>query len=123
MGIYRYFSLVITHRFHDTIFCLKNQAPVICFPERGSDITSYAESKLLSLLTTFGMANTSYIPNPETITAESIIDRYPSAIGHFVDARPWIESVLREQADRYNNFIQRSRQLVEGRMVNQACGC
>jgi hypothetical protein len=123
MGIYRYFSLVITHRFHDTIFCLKNLAPVICFPERGSDITSYAESKLLSLLTTFGMANTSYIPNPETITAESIIDRYPSAIGHFVDARPWIESVLREQADRYNNFIQRSRQLVEGRRVNQACGC
>jgi hypothetical protein len=115
MGIYKYFSLVITHRFHDTIFCLKNLTPVICFPERVTDITPHAESKLLTLLMAFGVASTSYIPNTETITAESIIDRYPSAIGCFVKARPRMESVLCEQADRYNSFIRRSQLLVEGK--------
>jgi Polysaccharide pyruvyl transferase len=122
MGIYRYFCLVITHRFHDTIFCLKNRTPVISFPERVSDVTSHLESKLFSLLTAFGVGSTSYIANKEAITAEGIVERYPSAITRFVEARSRIESVLLKQADKYNSFIQRSRLLVEGKGVEQACG-
>jgi Polysaccharide pyruvyl transferase len=122
IGIYKYFSLVVTHRFHDTIFCLKNMTPVICFPERVSDVTPHGESKILSLLTEFGVARTSYIPNKESITAEAIIDRYPSAISHFVEARSSIGSVLREQADKYNKFIRRSRLRVEEKRGSRNAG-
>jgi len=113
MGLYRYFVLVITHRFHDTIFCLKNLTPVIAFPERSSDVTPHDESKLLSLLTTFGVASTSYIANMEAITPEAIINGYQSAIHQFVAARARIEITLREQAHRYDSFIRRSRLLLE----------
>jgi hypothetical protein len=112
MGLYKYFSLVITHRFHDTIFCLKNLTPVIAFPPSMSDVTVHAESKIASLLRAFGVETKSYIPNKEGITAESLFDHYPSAISHFDETRPLIRSILRKEDEKYKEFIQHSKLLV-----------
>lgn len=113
MGLYRYFSLVVTHRFHDAIFCLKNLTPVIAFPPEVSDVTSHSESKLGSLLKVFGIEATSYIANKDEVSAESVLDLYPIAISHFIEARPRISALLCDQKDKYQQFIHKSRQLVQ----------
>jgi polysaccharide pyruvyl transferase WcaK-like protein len=112
MGLYKYFSLVITHRFHDTIFCLKNLTPVIAFAPSISDVTAHAESKIASLLKAFGIDSTSYIPDKEGITAKSLFDHYPSAVSHFAESRPLISSLLRQEDAKYRDFIQQSKLLV-----------
>lgn len=112
MGVYRYFSLVITHRFHDTIFCLKNLTPVIAFPEHDSDITPEGESKIATLLNAFEAAGTNYISNATMLTAEDLFERHPAAIEHFIKNRAGIKARLLELHNAYTAFIQRSRVLV-----------
>jgi Polysaccharide pyruvyl transferase len=113
IGLYRYFSLVVTHRFHDAIFCLKNLTPVLAFPPQLSDVTSYSESKIDSLFRVFGVESSCYISNKDGVSAKSILDRYPCAISQVVEGRPRIIPLLREQKARYQQFIDMSRQLVE----------
>jgi hypothetical protein len=113
MGLYRYFSLVVTHRFHDVIFCLKNLTPVLAFPPEVSDVTSHSESKIGSLLKVFGIEDTSYISNKEKVSAESLFDLHQCAISQFANARPRIVSLLNEQKQKYQDFILRSRRFVQ----------
>ena len=112
MGLYRYFSLVVTHRFHDAIFCLKNVTPLLAFPPAASDITSYSESKIRSLLEVFGIENTSYMPNKEEVNAESLFHRYPEAMAGFEKARLQIRPLLYAQKEKYQRFICESRRFV-----------
>ena len=84
LGIYRYFSVVITNRFHDTIFCLKNNTPFLTFPFDTSYITADNESKYQSLINTFGLLDTNFfIPDSQF---------NPSKINNLVDVA--IESFL-----------------------------
>ena len=46
VGLYKYVSFVITHRFHDGVFCMKNYTPALIYVKRGKDI---------SLLKDFGL--------------------------------------------------------------------
>ena len=113
MGLYRYFSLVITHRFHDTIFCLKNLTPVIAFPEFGGDVTSQGESKLGTLMKAFGLESPNYIQNREMLTAEYLLANQDAAIAHFSERRTGIQARLVEESRRYKEFIQRSRAVIQ----------
>jgi hypothetical protein len=113
LGLYSRFSLVITHRFHDAIFCLKNLTPVIAFPEHVSDVTAHGESKIATLLKAFGADTTNYIPNKETLTADHLFERHAAAISHFAENRDRIQSVLLAHRARYTDFIQRSAGLVQ----------
>jgi hypothetical protein len=112
MGIYRYFSLVITHRFHDAVFCLKNMTPVIAFPEHVADITAYGESKVQTLFDTFGLQGVHYIAKRRALTAEHLFDVHGEAIAQFAENEQHIRSVLREHKSNYYAFLQRSRDLV-----------
>lgn len=113
MGLYKYFSLVVTHRFHDTIFCLKNLTPVLAFPPEESDVTSHSESKIGSLLRVFGLEATSYIANKKAVSADSIFDLHRSATFHFEDARPRIAASLCEEKKKYQQFIDNSIEFVQ----------
>lgn len=56
LGIYKYFDLVITHRFHDCIFSLKNNTPVLVYIKDKKDLsTNNGESKHISILKDFGL--------------------------------------------------------------------
>ncbi len=55
-GIYKYFDFVITHRFHDCVFCLKNNVPALIYiKDRNELATGKGDSKHVSLLKDFGL--------------------------------------------------------------------
>lgn len=112
-GIYRYLSLVITHRFHDSVFCLKNLTPVLAFPEHPTDVTQYGDSKLHSLFSTFSLQDTNYIERSDTLSAEFLIDKYKAAIGSVRDHRETIRHTLQSQCALYDAFVARSARYVQ----------
>ncbi len=60
-GIFKYFSACITDRFHGSIFCMKNNCPVVgidCDPER---VSAETQSKVYLLMKQFGMERTHYL--------------------------------------------------------------
>jgi hypothetical protein len=112
VGIYRYFSLLITHRFHDSIFCLKNLTPVIAFPEHAADVTRYGDSKLRTLFSAFNIEDTNYIADHEALSAEYLIDIHRAAVSSWSDNQQTIKDVLRHQNTLYEAFLARSALLV-----------
>ncbi len=112
MGIYKYFSLVITHRFHDSIFCLKNLTPVIAFPEYATDVTPVGNSKLFSLFRSFDLDRTHYLGSQNTLSADYFVDTYKDSIAVFNDRRDHISSVLQRSRQDYEMFVARSKALV-----------
>ncbi len=113
MGIYRYFDLVITHRYHDSIFCFKNDTPVIVFPENVADVTSFGENKILTLLKSFHMEKTNYIENKNDISARFIIEIYPEAIKNFRDNNAFIKTMLKTHDQIYGAFVRESRRMTD----------
>ncbi len=111
MGIYKYFNLVITHRFHDSIFCFKNYTPAIVFPEHIEDVTLYGESKNLTLFKSFNVEKINYIENKDSITARYIFDIYKEAILNFEKNREFIKATLREHKEKYESFVKESRRI------------
>jgi hypothetical protein len=109
MGLYKYFDLVISHRFHDAVFCFKNNTPVIAFPQNVSDVTSYGESKHQSLFKSFGLAEPNYIPNKDGITAEYLFDIHQDAIARFKSNKQAISNRLREHREKYEGFLRGSK--------------
>lgn len=114
MGIYRYFRLVITHRFHDSIFCLKNHTPVIVFPEYVADVTKYGENKNLTLLKSFKLEKTNYIENKDQISGRYLIDISQDAMRNFRDNQQSIDTTLRLHKDTYEAFVRDSKRMCMG---------
>lgn len=114
MGIYRYFSLVITHRFHDAVFCLKNLTPVVFSPEHVGDVTLHHESKTLTLFKQFGLERTNYIENKDDLTAQYLFESHQEAIRSVRRNEGFIRTVLKEQKDRYEAFVKDSRKICMG---------
>jgi hypothetical protein len=111
LGIYKYFDLVITHRFHDSIFCFKNCTPVIVFAEHNADVTLYGESKVRTLFKSFNVEKTNYIANKDNITARYLFDIHQEAINNFNDNVEFIRSTLRGHKERYEAFVMESRKI------------
>lgn len=65
LGIYKYFDFVITHRFHDAIFCLKNMTPLFLYPPKGFGTGGTGNSKFIDLLESFGLLDECFIANPD----------------------------------------------------------
>ena len=112
-GIYRYFALVITHRFHDSVFSLKSLTPVMAFPEHAADVTEYGDSKLRTLFSTFSVEDTSYVARRDTLSAEYLIENYQTAMANFTDNRNKIGQTLRSQDEMYEAFLARSATYVQ----------
>lgn len=55
VGLYKYVSFVITHRFHDGVFCMKNHTPVLIYVKSGKEMMTGGDSKHVSLLKDFGL--------------------------------------------------------------------
>ena len=109
LGIYRYFKLMITHRFHDTIFCLKNNTAMITYPFDDSYTTENGDSKYFSLLNSFGLVETNYIKRKADITASKIFSMVDDAIYSFEKNKEYIERKLTDNASEYNEFISKSK--------------
>jgi hypothetical protein len=111
MGIYKYFHLVITHRFHDSIFCFKNHTPVIVFPEYVADVTRYGENKNLTLFKSFNVDKINYIENKNRISARYLIDIYQEAIRNIKNNEEFIKTALNKHKEKYESFINESKRI------------
>jgi hypothetical protein len=109
IGIYKYFALVITVRFHDSIFCFKNFTPVIVFPENVTDVTVYGESKYKTLFKSFKLEKTNYIENKDNITARNLFDMHREAITNYKKNLDFIKTTLMENKEKYESFVHKSR--------------
>jgi len=113
IGLYKYFNLVVTHRFHDSIFCFKNFTPVIVFPEHVEDVTAYGESKNLTLFKSFDVEKTNFIANKNEVTAARIFSIHKEAIAAFTNKKAFIEQKLAENKASYEAFLQQAVELCQ----------
>lgn len=108
VGLYRYFDLVVTHRFHDSVFSFKNQTPVIAFAEFGTDVTKHGESRIHSLFKSFGIDVPPGLKSGAAPTADYLFGVHRDVIAAFREKRAVIDSVLRENKVQYESFVARS---------------
>jgi len=113
VGLYKYFDLVITHRFHDAIFCFKNLTPVIAFAEHVADVTTHGESKNLSLFRSFNVDNLNYIENKTNITASYLFSIYREAISNFKKNEVFIKIQLVKNNESYMLFLNEAVKLID----------
>jgi len=97
IGIFRSFKAVVTHRFHDSIFCFKNLTPVVTIPYTFEYTNSYNESKYTSLFKTFNVYDTNLIKNREENTIENILQRIEYSIDNFP------KSSIKEKLEELNS--------------------
>lgn len=100
LGIYRYFRLVITNRFHDGIFCLKNKAPVLIYSEYGGN----SETKFSSLIKGVGLYPYNIIEK-KNITAEEVLNKVEDAIINFKEKQGQIKEFVENECKLYEDFL------------------
>lgn len=105
LGIYRYFTLVITHRFHDSIFCLKNNTPMLLYIPGNGHTSSVGESKFSSLIKQAGLYPINLI-DVSKITANIVIDRVEPSIDNFNSHKKDITQYLKLQEKKYWDFLE-----------------
>ena len=108
IGLYKYFTLVITHRFHDSIFCIKNLTPVIVFPEYFTEVTKYGENKNKTLFKSFNIEE-NYLNNKENFTALSLFNMHKRAIENFKKKEDFIQETLLKNKNKYISFVRQCR--------------
>ncbi len=109
-GIFKYCRLVITYRFHDTLFSLKNLTPVISLAWNRKYITDRGHSKYYSLLKQFGLHSTNLVNSVGLDDASKIIEIADKAMRNF-DERV-VECVLEQLRGQYNTFVDKISDLL-----------
>lgn len=112
VGLYRYFALVVTHRFHDSVFAFMNQTPVLPFAEFETDVTRHGESRLLSLFKSFGIELPPGLMRGAVPSADDLFAVHGDVMGAFREKRDRIEAVLRENKAQYESFVARSASML-----------
>ncbi len=105
LGIYRYFELVITHRFHDCVFCLKNGTPFFVYVKsRKTFMTSDNDSKHVSLLKDFCLYPYGFLGCVDDgISTNDIAEKLKLLKLHFDGEK--VNSRLRELREEYFCFL------------------
>lgn len=102
-GIFKYFKAVITHRFHDTVFSLKNLTPVITALPDIKYSNMQGESKYSSILKEFDLFDNNYINEPNNLKAQYIFDKVIYAMNNFEKDK--IEDILKMKKDLFLNYL------------------
>lgn len=104
-GIFKYFDFVITHRFHEGVFCLKNHTPFLIYAANGM-LTSKGESKQVSLLKDFDLYPECFLGSKDTIIqSQDILSRMKLAKKMFDEDK--IECGMNKNKVIYLGYIQK----------------
>lgn len=109
-GIFRYFDLTITHRFHDSVFSIKNLTPFIVYPPSASYKSEGGHSKQSSLTNAFGLTDICLIEGIQKMEVSMIMERAMNAISEFNKRKPGIQEQLLRYKKQLNEYIQRTTQ-------------
>lgn len=104
IGIYKYFRLVITHRFHDSIFCLKNGTPMLLYIPDSGHSSSIGESKFSTLIKQFGLYPDNIVEDKK-ITANLILNKVEKAISNFNSHKEEIVRYIKIQESKYWDYL------------------
>lgn len=83
LGIYKYFACFITHRFHDTVFCIKNSAPVVLYPYKDEFYSVSGHSKYSAICDMFNIRHLSYIEKKSDITPQLMYEKIHHVMNTF----------------------------------------
>lgn len=111
-GIFRYFAFVVTHRFHDSIFCYKNGTPVLTYTPPDYVVNSQGQSKFRSLHEMFGLEETNLVSRVEDFSAQRILQMADGAIAAFKSASQVISDRLEANRRQLVDFVSQTRPLV-----------
>lgn len=112
-GIFRHFNLIVTHRFHEGIYALKNNTPPLLYVNGNTNLkTQSGESKYKSLMDSVGLYESNVI-DTGTITAQRMLAAIPQAIAAFAHNKELIEENVREKGLLYYDFLRRSKKKIE----------
>ena len=105
LGIYGYFELVVTHRFHDCVFSLKNRTPFFVYVKsRKTFMTADNDSKHVSLLKDFGLFPYGFLGCVDDgISTNNIEEKLKLLKLHFDGEK--VNSRLRELNEEYFCFL------------------
>jgi len=101
LGIYSKFKCFITHRFHDTVFCLKNSCPVISYPVSTAYTDENGDSKYSTLLDHFGLSDLCLLPNRHDIQPVNLMSRMEKVITEYKKRSTLIENVIGDIKKQY----------------------
>lgn len=104
-GIFRYMHATITHRFHDSIFSLKNLVPVLTYLPEGPHVTASGDSKYASLMKDFGLYDTNLLSRRAALSADAILAQLPVALHAFEEKRHAIAQQLDTKRNALENFV------------------
>lgn len=108
LGVYRRFSCMITHRFHDTIFCLKNGTPVMVYAQ-SDKCTTNGDSKYRSLLDWFGLNNECMIDDRGSIKVDSMLMQIKHVINVFEEKKEEIASTCCKLGNLYMDYLKSTK--------------
>jgi len=100
-GIFKYFTFTLTHRFHDSVFCIKNLCPFLLFLPGLQYRNELGNSKQSSLMDSFDLREHNFIEDISTQSAENLLEQIPIAI----DAFKKKENDIRKQTLIYKNEL------------------
>ena len=109
LGIYRNFKCFITHRFHDTVFCLKNGEPVVTYPASDSYIAKKGGSKYSALYSLFGIAELCLIPQKNDVTTEVMLDKIHAVMCGFPSKQPKISLTCKQLGEQYMTNLEATK--------------
>lgn len=105
LGVYRYFSAIVTHRFHDTIFALKNGIAPLTYVSDSSYTTTLGNSKCSSLIEDFGLYPQHIIDNPAHLTAPLFIEHLEEILNTFDSRKDDVAHKIKSYAQAYIDFL------------------
>ncbi|GAE84492.1 polysaccharide pyruvyl transferase family protein [Bacteroides reticulotermitis] len=108
LGIYKYFKCMITHRFHDSIFAIINNTPVVNYSPDLTFANNKGESKHEDLLKLFGLKDSCFIENRTQMTAVAIIEKIISSIDYFTSHLLEIQEKRIQLREEYYNFLDKT---------------
>lgn len=106
IGVFKYFKAVVTHRFHDSVFCLKNLTPVITVPYSFSYTNTFNESKYTSLFRTFNIYESNLINTMKENTSENICYLLEKTISEF--PKKSVDSKLNEMHASFYEYLDKT---------------
>ena len=104
VGLYRYVSFVITHRFHDGVFCMKNHTPALIYVKSAKMMMTGGVSKHVSLLKDFGLYPQAFLGALDSKEGlKDVWKGYEETMKVFDEGK--VEDVLRKNKEVYMGYL------------------
>lgn len=108
-GIFSFFSLTLTHRFHDSVFSLKNLCPLILFLPGRNYENEKGESKQSFLMETFGLKESCFINDIEKLDDKLLFDKIKESQAIFKEKNEDIKKQLIEYKVCFSDYVNETK--------------